>query len=43
MQILTDFGKHKRKKLTYEKDYFKWILNSDFNEDIKEFKNKRVY
>ena len=32
-----NFGKHKGKKLTDEKDYCKWILNSDFDEEIKEF------
>lgn len=32
-----NFGKHKGKKLTYEKDYCKWILSADFDEEIKEF------
>lgn len=32
-----NFGKHKGKKLTDEKDYCKWILSADFDEDIKEF------
>lgn len=32
-----NFGKHKGKKLTDEKDYCKWILKSDFDDDIKEY------
>jgi len=32
-----NFGKHKGKKLTDEKDYCKWILSADFDEEIKEF------
>lgn len=32
-----NFGKYKGKKLTDEKDYCKWILSADFDEEIKEF------
>lgn len=35
MRIFTNFGKHKLKELTDEKEYCKWILNSDFDEEIK--------
>lgn len=32
-----NFVKHKGKKLTDEKDYCKWILSADFDEEMKEF------
>lgn len=33
----TDFGKHKKKKLTDQKGYCKWILSVYFDEEFKEF------
>lgn len=32
-----NFGKYKGKKLIDEKDYCRWILSADFDEEIKEF------